>query len=131
MPKLILTSFVIAGLLFLPSCSKSEPFRHTAESKKCLNANIAHRDSGVRIEENLRSLEKARKTTYSENIEEDKSWSEYFKDKFETFIKKEELLRARIIVKNPNCFTDKELDNAQFWLTQYEDKVLKLEIIEP
>jgi hypothetical protein len=97
MPKLFLTPFVIAGLLFLPSCSN-------AEAKACEAAEQARIEYELQSEVNF--------TAYQKEIDDNKRYVSPL------FIKGVELLSnsKRVIVNNPKCFTPQQVVEAQSYL---------------
>ena len=97
MPKLFLTPFVIAGLLFLPSCSN-------AEAKACEAAEQARIEYELQSEVNF--------TAYQKEIDDNKRYVSPL------FIKGVELLTnsKRVIVNNPKCFTPQQVVEAQSYL---------------
>lgn len=101
MPKLFLTPFVIAGLLFLPSCS-------SAEAKACEAAEITRQGFQVEaakyqedylVKKELKSLE-ASQAYLSKVIAQSKA--------------------AEIILNNPACYTAEEQIEAQLSIEEYK-----------
>jgi len=97
MPRLFLTPFVIAGLLFLPSCSN-------AEAKACEAAEQARIEYELQSEVNF--------TAYQKEIDDNKRYESAL------FIRGVELLSnsKRVIVNNPKCFTPQQVVEAQSYL---------------
>lgn len=103
MPRLFLTPFVIAGLLFLPSCS-------SAEAKACEAATKAYSELSAQSQElgkSIKILEQG--SLIFEAIEK--------RDK-QMFIAKQLLL---VKINNPICFTPKEVSAAQLLLKELEN----------
>lgn len=95
MPRLFLTPFVIAGLLFLPSCS-------SAEAKACKAAI----DTKFSLEQ---EIERDTKAIEGELKQQDKVLYEYVLSQLP--INQKRLLL--VIVNNPACFTPYDVANAQ------------------
>jgi len=88
MPKLFLTPFVIAGLLFLPSCS-------SAEAKACKDAEQA-RAEFIEAANNYY-------TQYEKGID-----GNLYSQAEEQYINAQ-----RVVINNPSCFTPTEVAEAQ------------------
>ena len=102
MPRLFLTPFVIAGLLFLPSCS-------SAEAKACEAAEQARAE--YEKETNVLWDKKQAKDNASLFIEG---------LALEEQVRKTYLKSQRIIANNPSCFTPKQVVEAQTYILNNE-----------
>jgi len=100
MPKLFLTPFVIAGLLFLPSCS-------SAEAKACKAAEQARAEYEIETKELYdKKQAKSNASLFFEALELDKQARE-------TYLKSQ-----KVIVNNPSCFTPKQVVEAQTYISK-------------
>ena len=95
MPKLFLTPFVIAGLLFLPSCS-------SAEAKACEAAEQARAEFQVASDNFLAQFNK-------------ESYPNLYEQAREQYIN-----ALRVVVNNSNCFTPAVVAEAQTNLSKLE-----------
>ena len=95
MPRLFLTPFVIAGLLFLPSCS-------SAEAKACVSAEKAYAEFEAETKKAYKQREISIKAS---------DW-----DSSKNYLAralKYELWTQKVIVNNPSCFTAAQVVIAQ------------------
>lgn len=102
MPRLFLTPFVIAGLLFLPSCSNTEAKACEAAeiSRDTYNQKAAFQQAEANALDNPNS-------TYDQSI---KRWN-LQKEMVENY-----KLSLRVILTYPNCFTPEQVVEAQAYL---------------
>jgi len=98
MPRIFITPFVIAGLLFLPSCS-------SAEAKACEAALLTHNSLEQEINRDTKAVE-------GELKQQDTVLYEYVLSQLP--INRKRLLL--VIVNNQACFTPFEVANAQIEL---------------
>lgn len=98
MPKVFLTPLLIAGLLFLPSCSN-------AEAKACEAAQQARAEYKLETD-NLYKTQIAQQN--AQKFIEALSTSDQVKEMY--------LKSQKVIANNPTCFTPKELVEAQIYL---------------
>ena len=107
MPTVFLTPFVIAGLLFLPSCS-------SAEEKLCEKAKLGIQEFSDDAKKYAAKSQPIYQTR--EALIEAKNNSIWM---WESAIKSQ-----KIIVNNPNCFTPKEVVNAESLINEIRTEFL-------
>ena len=95
MPRLFLTPFVIAGLLFLPSCS-------SAEAKACVSAEKAYAEFEAETKKAYKQREISIKAS---------DWNS--SKNYLALALKYELWTQKVIVNNPSCFTAAQVVIAQ------------------
>lgn len=103
MPRQFLTPFVIAGLLFLPSCS-------SAEAKACETATKAYSELKAQSQELGKSIKVLEQGSLIFEARE--------KRKKQMFIAKQTLL---VKINNPSCFTPQEVSEAQLVFKELEN----------
>ena len=100
MPRVFLTPFVIAGLLFLPSCSN-------AEAKACEAAEQARAEYEIETKELWdKKQAKSNASLFFEALALDEQAKE-------TYLKSQ-----RVIANNPSCFTPKQVVEAQTYISK-------------
>ena len=95
MPRLFLTPFVIAGLLFLPSCS-------SAEAKACKAAQEQHLTYDLQFEKAKANYELFSKAG---NYERSRAWLNQSNQS--------QYNKQLLVISYQNCFTPKELVEAK------------------
>ena len=103
MNRALLTPFVIAGLLLLPSCS-------SAEAKVCEAATKAYSELQVKSQELGKSIKILEQGSLIFEARE--------KRKNQFFIAKQALL---VKINNPSCFTPQEVSEAQLVFKEFEN----------
>lgn len=101
-PRIILVPLVIAGLLFLPSCS-------SAEAKACKAATKAYSELQFQSQEMGKSIKVLEKGSLIFEARE--------KRQRQLFIAKQALL---VKINNPSCFTPQEVSEAQLVFKDFE-----------
>lgn len=108
MPKVFPTPFVIAGLLFLPSCSNSQ------QEAQCKSAKDNFETTARQITDLGRQIKLLKDTNEPSKIIGDLNTLKYS----QFYIAKKEFL---IVTNNPSCFTPEEVADAQLAYKQIED----------